>query len=187
MGTGFSPSLRLFSKQYLMRVSRTQAYEKRRNRHRDRNRGRNRLLQTNNFDSDSDPDSDADICCLLSLFSEQAVQKTTYESDGAIVQRCVMIEGHPLLVEYLYDPRSGSVDIANAMTGADCNFDGRTDTAVAIIEAAATSSSRLYWILIGSSFREATNVLNADTSVFKMVSRRPSCTSSRLERSLKTS
>jgi hypothetical protein len=54
-----------------MRDSRTQVHEKRRNRHRDRNRGRNRLLQTNNFDSDSDPDSDADICCLLSLFSEQ--------------------------------------------------------------------------------------------------------------------
>ena len=61
----------LTSKQYLVRDSRTQAHEKRRNRHRDRNRGRNRLLQTKNFDSDSDPDSDADICCLLSLFSKQ--------------------------------------------------------------------------------------------------------------------
>jgi hypothetical protein len=66
------PLHRLFSKQYLIPRSGTQAHEKRRNRHRDRNRGRNRLLQTNNFDSDSDPDSDADICCLLSLFSEQA-------------------------------------------------------------------------------------------------------------------
>jgi hypothetical protein len=32
-------------------------------------------LQTNNFDSDSDPDSDADICCLLSLFSEQYLMR----------------------------------------------------------------------------------------------------------------
>jgi thiol-disulfide isomerase/thioredoxin len=55
-------------------------------------------------------------------------ERMMYESDGAIVRGRVMIEGHPLLVEYLYDPRSGSVDIANGMTGADCNLDGRIDT-----------------------------------------------------------